>query len=129
MIFLPLIPPPLLDTFTTYGTQLLCPLYTLRLLIGMLFLWFSKNKQPWLTVNRFALLFSCAYLVCGQVAQHTIRKRAKQDQLANSGQLLVMPTPVNTIYWRVLSYQGDSDHEAFTYVGDKKNTTMAQLHE
>jgi len=136
VIFLPLITHPLLDTFTTYGTQLLWPLtsppiawhsifiidplYTLPLLISMLFLWFSNNKQPWLRVNKFALIVSCAYLTWGQYAQHTITTRVKQDPLAGSGQLLVMPTPFNSLYWRVLNYQGDRYYEAFTYVGDNK---------
>ncbi|MCP4321201.1 MAG: metal-dependent hydrolase [Alteromonadales bacterium] len=136
VIFLPLLTHPLLDTFTTYGTQLLWPftsppiawhsifiidpLYTLPLLISMLFLWFNANKQRGLTINMFALLLSCAYLTWGQIAQANITAHVKQDSLVGNGKLLVMPTPFNTVYWRVLSYQDDSYHEAFTYVGDKK---------
>ena len=136
VIFLPLITHPLLDTFTTYGTQLLWPLtsppialhsvfiidplYTLPLLISVLFLWFSHNKQRWALFNKLALLLSCAYLEWGQVAQTTITNRVKQDLLVQDGKLLVMPTPFNSIFWRALSYQDESYHEAFTYVGDEK---------
>jgi inner membrane protein len=134
-IFLPLITHPLLDTFTTYGTQLLWPLtsppiawhsvfiidpvYTLPLLISMLLLWFSHNKKRVLMINKIALLISCSYLGWGQVAQSSITTRVQQDSLAQIGALLVMPTPFNSVYWRVLSYQGDSYYEAFTYVGEQ----------
>lgn len=134
VIFLPLITHPLLDTFTTYGTQLLWPLtsppiawhsifiidplYTLPLLISGLFLCFSRNKERWLKVNKFTLLLSCIYLAWGQFSQATITKRVKQDTLADTSQLLVMPTPFNSLYWRVSNYQQDSYYEAITYLGD-----------
>ncbi len=136
VIFLPLITHPLLDSFTTYGTQLLWPLtsppiawhsifiidplYTLPLLISMLFLWFSANKQRWIRINNFALIFSCVYLLWGQVIQGVITARAEQDKLVQNSQLLVMPTPFNSFYWRVISYQEESYYEAFTHVGDNK---------
>jgi inner membrane protein len=134
-IFLPLITHPLLDTFTTYGTQLLWPLtsppiawhsvfiidplYTLPLLISMLYLWFSHNNKRALMLNKLALLISCSYLVWGQIAQSLITTRVQQDSLAKNSTILVMPTPFNSVYWRALSYQEDSYYEAFTYVGDK----------
>lgn len=135
-LFLPLITHPLLDTFTTYGTQLLWPLtsppiawhsvfiidpmYTLPLLASMLFLWFSKNHQRGFMLNNIALIVSCAYLAWGQLAQTTITERAKQDTQIQTSMLLVMPTPFNSVYWRVLSYQGEHYYEAFTHVGDNK---------
>jgi inner membrane protein len=134
-IFLPLITHPLLDTFTTYGTQLLWPLtsppiawhsvfiidplYTLPLLMSMLYLWFSHNQARSLTLNKIALLVSCCYLGWGKIAQANITTRAQQDDLVINNMLLVMPTPFNSVYWRVLSYQGDNYYEAFTYVGDQ----------
>lgn len=136
VILLPLITHPLLDTFTTYGTQLfwpltsppiawhsvfiIDPLYTLPLLASMLFLWFSKDKPRALKYNQIALLISCFYLAWGQFAQANITQRVQQNELVKNSQLLVMPTPFNTVYWRVLSYQAEQYHEAFTYVGDKK---------
>ncbi|MGY5453014.1 metal-dependent hydrolase [Agarivorans sp. MS3-6] len=135
VILLPLITHPLLDTFTTYGTQLLWPissppiawhsifiidpLYTLPLLISVIFLWFSANTQRWLSINKVALVVSCAYLAWGQLSQTIITDRVKQDPLVLNSPLLVMPTPFNTIYWRVMSYQEDNYYEAFTHLGDK----------
>lgn len=134
-ILLPFITHPLLDTFTTYGTQLLWPLtsppiawhsvfiidplYTLPLLICMLMLWFSNNSKRALMLNNIALVMSCCYLAWGQFAQSNITTRAQQDSLAQNGKLLVMPTPLNSVYWRILSYQGSRYYEAFTYIGDK----------
>jgi len=134
VVFLPLITHPLLDTFTTYGTQLLWPLtsppiawnsifiidplYTLPLLISALLLFFSRNKQRWLTINRYALLISCVYLAWGQLSQTTIMHRVKQDKLVQGTPILVMPTPFNTLQWRVVSYQQDNYYEAFTHLAD-----------
>lgn len=136
VIFLPLITHPLLDTFTSYGTQLLWPLtsppiawhsifiiyplYTLPLLITMFALWFSKNNKRWLTLNLMALFISSSYLAWGQFSQANITARVKLDKQVENSPLLVMPTPFNTLYWRILSYQNDNYYEAFTYLGDKK---------
>ena len=133
-LFLPLITHPLLDSFTTYGTQLLWPLtsppiawhsifiidplYTLPILISAIFLYFSANKTRWLTLNKCALLVSCIYLTWGQLSQTSITNRIKQDDLVKNNPLLVMPTPFNSIFWRVASYQQEYYYEAITYLGD-----------
>lgn len=135
VIYLPLITHPLLDTFTTYGTQLLWPLpyapiawhsifiidplYTLPLLTGVIFLCFSSNTKRSLKINQFALILSCLYLVWGQLSQTIITRNVKQDPIAQNHRLLVMPTPFNSIYWRVISYHQNQYYEAFTHLGDK----------
>jgi len=136
VIFLPLFTHPLLDTFTTYGTQLLWPLtsppiawnsifiidpiYTLPLLISTLALWFSRNSTRWLAFNRYALLFSCIYLTWGQLSQASIVNRAQQDPLVQGKPMLVMPTPFNSLQWRVVSYQQDKYYEAYTHLLDDR---------
>ncbi|GLS90681.1 hydrolase [Psychromonas marina] len=136
VIFLPLVTHPILDTFTTYGTQLfwplpsppiawhsifiIDPLYTLPMLISVIFLCFTGNKRRGLRLNQLALFLSCVYLAWGQLSQAMITDRIKQDSFVQSHPLLVMPTPFNSIYWRVLSYQENDYYEAFTYLGDKK---------
>ena len=136
VIFLPLITHPLLDTFTTYGTQLLWPLksapiawnsifiidplYTLPLLMTMLFLWFSKDKKRWIKANNMALLFSCCYLLWGQVSQGIILYQVKQNIEDKESKILVMPTPFNSVYWRVIRYQEDHFFETFTHINDTK---------
>lgn len=91
LIGLPLITHPLLDSLTSYGTQLFYPLkttpifissifivdflYTSWLLIGVFFYLYSE-KFRW--INSLALFISCAYLVFGlsmqQVAKNQLIK-------------------------------------------------------
>jgi len=106
---------PILDTFTTYGTQLfwplgrplaissifiIDPLYTLPLLAGCIaFL----LRPPALRAITAGLLLSTAYLGWSFVAQQMITERV-QPALAKAGfagaELLVQPMPFNTVLWR-----------------------------
>lgn len=106
---------PLLDTFTTYGTQLfwplgqpiaissifiIDPLYTLPLLAGCVaFL----LRPPALNAIAVGLLLSTAYLGWSFAAQQMITERV-QPALAKAGfadaELLVQPMPFNTVLWR-----------------------------
>lgn len=106
---------PLLDTFTTYGTQLfwpigrplaissifiIDPLYTLPLLAGCIaFL----IRPPAMRAVATGLVLSTAYLGWSFVAQQTITERV-QPALADAGfeeaELLVQPMPFNTVLWR-----------------------------
>ncbi|WP_100637969.1 metal-dependent hydrolase [Marinobacter salexigens] len=106
---------PLLDTFTTYGTQLfwpigrplaissifiIDPLYTLPLLAGCIaFL----IRPPALRAIAAGLALSTVYLGWSFVAQQVITERV-QPTLAEAGfadaELLVQPMPFNTVLWR-----------------------------
>ena len=106
---------PLLDTFTTYGTQLfwpigrplaissifiIDPLYTLPLLAGCLaFL----VRPPALRAITAGLFLSTGYLGWSFAAQQVITERV-QPALAKAGlsdaRLLVQPMPFNTVLWR-----------------------------
>ncbi len=106
---------PILDTFTTYGTQLfwplgrplaissifiIDPLYTLPLLAGCVaFLW----RPPALHAITAGLLLSTLYLGWSVIAQQAITDRV-QPALASAGfadaKLLVQPMPFNTVLWR-----------------------------
>ena len=106
---------PLLDTFTTYGTQLfwpfgpplaissifiIDPLYTLPLLVACLIFLVRPPARPALTAG---LALSTLYLGWSLVAQHIITSRV-QPTLALAGmadaRLLVQPMPFNTVLWR-----------------------------
>ncbi|WP_019612808.1 metal-dependent hydrolase [Psychromonas ossibalaenae] len=133
VIFLPLITHPLLDAFTSYGTQLfwplsttpvawnsifiIDPLYTLPLLIAILGLWFSRNTQKWQRINSAALFLSCLYLGFGQYAQWSISRQIENDKIVENGQVLIVPTPFNTLLWRVVSYHDDKYYEALALLG------------
>lgn len=106
---------PILDTFTTYGTQLfwpfgrplaissifiIDPLYTLPLLAGCAaFL----LRPPAVRALAAGLLLSTGYLGWSYAAQQAIIERV-QPALAEAGfagaKLLVQPMPFNTVLWR-----------------------------
>lgn len=130
VIFLPLITHPLLDAFTTYGTQLfwpldiqptswssifiIDPLYTLPLLFAVVGLWCRERAVKWQKINRVMLAFSCVYLAIGQVQFWSLQQTLKQDPIAKNGQLFIAPTPFNTLIWQVLSYHNDHYYVSFT---------------
>lgn len=130
-IWLVLITHPLLDSFTSYGTQLfwpltpiptawssifiIDPLYTVPLLIavalGLLFgLRDKAAKAPAL-----ALLVSSLYLASTLGGKYMAEQRVEAE-LARQGiqaqQLFSTPTPFNSLLWRVIVLDGEDYHEA-----------------
>lgn len=132
VILLPLITHPLLDAFTSYGTQLLWPMtmqpiawssifiidpfYTVPLLIAVGGLWFQRASKNWQKVNQVMLIISSLYLVLGQVQTWYLKLQLSNDPIARGNQIFISPTPFNTVIWRVISYQDDKYYEAFTHV-------------
>lgn len=124
-----LITHPLLDAFTTYGTQLfwpigrpvainsifiIDPLYTLPLLAGCIaFLMRPPAKAAILA----GLAVSTLYLGWSVAAQHIITQRV-QPALAEAGltspDLMVQPMPFNTLLWRATAIEGDQRVEIVT---------------
>lgn len=120
---------PLLDTFTTYGTQLfwpigrplaissifiIDPLYTLPLLVGcIVFL----IRPPAVRAITAGLALSTAYLGWSLVAQQVIIERV-QPALAGAGfenaELLVQPMPFNTVLWRATAIKNAQRVEIVT---------------
>jgi inner membrane protein len=117
----------LLDAMTIYGTRLLWPLwpeavgagsifiidpiYTLPLLVAMIWAlclrsWTARLRRILTT----GLALSTAYLVWGLAAQQVAYARAAQA-LGESGvepdRMLAIPTPFNTLYWKVIALDGD----------------------
>ncbi|MHA7811666.1 MAG: metal-dependent hydrolase [Marinobacter adhaerens] len=124
-----LITHPLLDAFTTYGTQLfwpigppvaissifiIDPLYTLPLLAGCLFF---LVRPPAKSAVIAGLAVSTMYLGWSVLAQQVITQRV-QPALAEAGlenpDLLVQPMPFNTLLWRATALQGDQRVEIVT---------------
>ncbi|NWN90113.1 metal-dependent hydrolase [Marinobacter adhaerens] len=120
---------PLLDTFTSYGTQLfwpmgpplaissifiIDPLYTLPLLAGCIaFL----IRPPALPAIAAGLILSTVYLGWSYVAQQVITERV-QPALAEAGfadaELLVQPMPFNTVLWRATAITNQQRVEIVT---------------
>jgi inner membrane protein len=130
-MWLALVTHPLLDAMTVYGTQLLLPfsdnplgvgsifiidpLYTLPLLIGLGVALVRRDKAG-LACVRSALMVSTAYLGWSVLAQWHVHGIAR-DALAARGlptaQVLVTPTPFNTVLWRVVAMREGGYEEGF----------------
>lgn len=124
----------LLDAMTTYGTQLLWPiegyfevrnifiidpLYTVPLLIAIVAAMLPKvNGGRWC---QLAVLLSTLYLGWGYLAQQNIGQRV-EDNLALQNlpnqNVIVMPTPFNTVLWRVLVLEEDKYWEGLASLLD-----------
>ena len=134
-MWLALVTHPLLDGMTVYGTQLALPfsnypfgvdsifiidlLYTLPLLVGVSWALATRSgprAHRGQRANAVGLLLSTAYLAWGFAAQQQVAQVARAS-LAQQGivveQLLVTPTPFNTVLWRVVAVAGDDYHEGF----------------
>ena len=145
-VWLALITHPLLDAFTSYGTQLfwpltptptawssifiIDPLYTLPLIgavaLGLLFgLRDKAAKAPVL-----ALLISSLYLGFTLSGKYMAEQRV-EAQLAKQGiqaeALFTTPTPFNSLLWRVVVLDGDYYHEALVSWFDKTPPQLGRI--
>jgi len=123
MVWLCLITHALLDSLTTYGTQLfwplnagppaalasifiIDPLFTLLLLLGVLMLVFRRRKPD---EGRPALraFFSAAmiYLAIGIAGHLSVRARAVEDPAFAKSRVFVQPAPLTILYWQVLGLE------------------------
>ncbi|WP_075181138.1 metal-dependent hydrolase [Pantoea sp. 1.19] len=130
-VWLALITHPLLDLMTVYGTQLalpftvrpwaigsmfiIDPLYTLPLLLGtVMALWRRGDRGRWW--NALGLSLSTLYILWSVAAQGWVTERAEAS-LTRQGirweRLLVTPTALNTLVWRVVALDGDSYREGY----------------
>ena len=132
IIGLALITHPLLDAHTAYGTQLLWPLtvpptmwatlfiidplFTLPLLIGIIFVavWPAK---PWSArVIRSCVLLSTLYLGWSWIAQSIVADHAEEALAARDlrgAPVFVVPTPFNTVLWRIVVQTEEGYLEGF----------------
>ena len=127
-VWLALVTHPLLDGMTVYGTQLLRPftdhpygvgsifiidpLYTLPLIVGVVAA-LSRRDLRW---NQAGLVLSTAYLAWSFVAQQQVQAIAATslaEQRIDARQVLVTPTPFNTVLWRVVAMTPEGYHEGF----------------
>jgi len=132
VIYLPLITHPLLDAFTTYGTQLWWPIdipptawssifiidptYTLPLLVAVVALWRYQHSHKWQKINRILLSISCLYLMLGVGQREYLQQQLAHDPMTQNSRIFISPTPFNIVVWRVLSYHDEGYDEAFTSV-------------
>ncbi len=121
-VYLVLITHPILDSFTVYGTQLFWPIteypvsigsvfiidpaYTLPLLLGVfLYVVFSQKKWAYYA-NLIGIGVTSVYLIWSFVVQQQFHIKAKIQFLKNNTEfdrILVQPTPINTLLWRIVA--------------------------
>ncbi|MCC5452667.1 metal-dependent hydrolase [Rheinheimera sp. UJ51] len=138
-LWLVLITHPLLDTMTIYGTQLalpfsdypygvgsifiIDPLYTLPLLLGVI--WVLLKGKTLLAANTAGLVFSSCYLLWSVAAQQHVTGVVKSqltEVYDHSTKLLVQPTALNTLLWRVLIRTDEAYYEGFYSLLEKEAT-------
>ena len=126
---------PLLDYFTSYGTQLswpipgyyslssifiIDPLYTLPLILAIVF--GIKQRQQAARLCSIALLVSSIYLGWSLVAKQSMEHRV-QDSLYETGlpadKIFITPMPFNTIFWRIVVLDGENYREGMASLFDK----------
>ncbi|WP_373087245.1 metal-dependent hydrolase [Sneathiella sp.] len=124
-VWLALITHSLLDSLTTYGTQLFWPLstsppaalpsvfiidpfYTLLLLAGVLTIFFAR-KRPGrgLKTNGILLALATGYLAVGVMSHFVIAARAATDPQLAGMRIHVQPTPLNLLIWQVTAISDD----------------------
>lgn len=131
---LPLLTHPLLDSLTTYGTQLLWPLdvaplawpivfiidplYTLPLLVA---LGISIFSQQVIKACAWGLAISSMYLMMAAGAKMLVEQRLAPtlaQQGLDKAPVLIQPTPFNTVLWRATVIDGDRYYESLISVLD-----------
>lgn len=118
---LALVTHPMLDAFTSYGTQLfwplasppiaiasifaLDPLYTLPLLVGIIILWRNSGHgrgEKARRINHLALLLSSAYLLLGFVLQTAMQNKvetALSEQGIANNKIFISPLYPSLNWW------------------------------
>ena len=130
-LWLVLITHPLLDAFTSYGTQLfwplmptptawsslfiIDPLYTVPLIAAVVISLFTGLRAQSWRVPAVALAVSTLYIGFSLAGKFMVEQRVERE-LARQGiqaeQLFITPTPFNTLLWRAIVLDGEDYHEA-----------------
>jgi len=145
-VWLVLVSHVLLDSLTSYGTQLLWPLatppvnwssvfiidplYSLPLLAAVLVGTLRGLNTPGLRWQYWALGLSSLYLgltLAGkQMAENRVTAQL-QHQGIHAEALFSTPTPFNSLLWRVLARDGENYYEALTGWFDRRPPELVRL--
>ncbi|MFD2177367.1 metal-dependent hydrolase [Veronia pacifica] len=127
---------PMLDSFTSYGTRLFWPIFpepigvssifiidpvfTIPLLLGLLgaLLWREKAAR----LCTYGMVLSSAYLLWSVAAMEMIKYRTESVLVGTSmkGQsIFITPTPFNTLLWRVVVRDENTQWETLLSLLDK----------
>lgn len=146
-IWLILITHPLLDAFTSYGTQIWWPLrptpaswssvfiidpfYTAPLLAGVLIALLVGPQKAMSRALGVLLLVGAGYLLASQVAKHWAEQRV-HNMLAMQGRepvaMFSVPQPFNIVLWRVVARMEDGNYvEAVTGMLDDREPEFIEF--
>ena len=145
---------PLLDAFTTWGTQLFWPLdislafnsvfvvdplYTLPFLIlTVLSMFYRRESKTRTKLNRAGLVISSVYLLVTIALKFLVTQKfeeALQEQNISYSQISTRPAPMNTILWNTNIETSDSyliadysffDTQPITFTSYPKNREVSQ---
>jgi inner membrane protein len=131
-ISLTLITHPLLDAHTVYGTQLwwpvavpptmwstlfiIDPAYTLPLLLGVVAAAIWPAERGAAATLRAGLILSTLYIGWSWAAKQIVEENARDtlaDMNLGSAPMFSVPTPFNTVLWRVVALTDDGYVEGF----------------
>lgn len=146
MVFLTLSTHALLDSFTSYGTQLLWPLmewpfatasisivdpvYTLPLLLatlGALLFGFSQKNRRF---NQAMMIISSLYLGSTLITQAVMTQRIGDTLLAQGHKpdsLFVTPTLANSLAWNYVAKEGDTLHMGVRSLLDDEDIPLESM--
>ncbi len=132
LFFLSLVTHPLLDCFTTWGTQLFWPseyrvswssifivdpVYTLPMLVGTIWLMFKpKQSEIREKIGRYSLAISTVYLLFTLVNRNyvdSIFEKEFERQNIEYSRYFTKPTPLNQFLWNVTAETEDAYHLAY----------------
>lgn len=146
-LWLILITHPLLDAFTSYGTQIWWPLrpipaswsslfiidpfYTLPLLVGVLIALLAGPGRAMSRALGVVLLVGAGYIMASLAAKHWAENRV-HEMLAEQGRAPVamfsVPQPFNIVLWRVVARLEDGDYvEAVTGMLDTREPEFIEF--
>lgn len=145
-LWLILLTHPLLDAFTSYGTQLfwplmptptawssifiIDPLYTLPLGIAVVLGLFYGLRDKTAKAPAIALLLSTLYLASTLGGKYMAEQRVEAE-LARQGiqadALFSTPTPLNSLLWRVVVLEGEYYHETLVGWFDRAPPQLQRL--
>ena len=139
LVFLVFVTHVLLDSFTTYGTQIfwplfdtpvalssifiIDPLYTLPLVVGVISaLVMTRQSNRGHRINQIGLFISTLYLGWTLVAKQHVESVVAQS-LANQhiehNQIFTVPTPFNSLLWRAVVMDKDGYYEGYYSILDE----------
>ncbi len=126
----------LIDVFTAYGTQIfepfsskrvsldnlfiIDPLFTLPLIIGLVWVLFLKREHPWrLRMTASATTLTCLYTLwsffaqyqANSIAEESLRQHKLQAELIQCG-----AGPLTTLYWYALAEAPTENGYYYSYV-------------